>query len=152
MANYMKYNPSMASGRSRRQVRGFTLIELMVTVAIVAILTGIAIASYDFAVVKSRRSAAAACLTERAQAMERYYTTNLTYVGAPAPAACSSDISPDHYAVAFEGVPTATAFELRAIPQGSQASSDTKCGTLTVNARGVRGIVDGDAGDPEDCW
>ena len=152
MANYMKYNPTMASGRSRRQVRGFTLIELMVTVAIVAILTGIAIASYDFAVVKSRRSAAAACLTERAQAMERYYTTNLTYVGAPAPAACSSDISPDHYTVAFEDAPTATAFSLLAAPQGAQASSDTKCGILTINAQGERGIDGGDAADPEDCW
>lgn len=148
----MKGIQSIAASPSRRAVRGFTLIELMVTVAIVAILAGIAIASYDFAVVKSRRSAAAACLTERAQAMERYYTTNLTYVDAPAPAACSADISPDHYTVAFEGVPTATAYELRAVPQGSQASSDGKCGTLTVNAQGVRGIVDGYADDPEDCW
>ena len=44
----------------RRAVAGFTLIELMIVVAIIAILAGIAYASYDFAMIKSRRNAAAA--------------------------------------------------------------------------------------------
>lgn len=134
--------------RSRRA--GFTLIELMVTVAIIAILASIALPSYNFAVVKTRRAAAAGCLTERAQTMERYYTTNLTYVGAAAPAACGSDVSP-HYAIAFQGVPGTKAYEIRATPQGGQATSDTKCGTLTLNAQGVKGIVGG-TGTATDCW
>ena len=69
-----------------RQVRGFTLIELMIVVGIVAILATIANASYQSFVLKSRRAAAATCLMERAHYMERYYTTQLTYAGAPNPA------------------------------------------------------------------
>lgn len=137
-------------GAARNQPLGFTLIELMVTVAIIAIIASIALPSYNFAVVKTRRAAAAGCLTERAQTMERYYTTNLTYVGAAAPAACGSDVSP-HYAIAFQGVPSTKAYEIRATPQGGQATSDTKCGTLTLNARGVKGIVGG-TGTATDCW
>ena len=138
------------SGGARAHLRGFTLIELMVTVAIIAILASIALPSYNAYVVKTRRAGAAGCLTERAQTMERYYTINLTYVGAAGPAACSSDIS-SHYTVAFEGVPNAKAYEIRAAPQGGQATSDTKCGTLTLNARGVRGIVGGTS-TVSNCW
>lgn len=138
-----------ATGAPRR-ARGFTLIELMITLAIVAILAGVAIASYDFAVVKSRRAAAASCLTERAQAMERFYTTNLTYLNAPAPAACSAEIQPQHYVVSFVAAPTATAYTLQVVPQGSQASSDTKCGTLSINAQGVK--TESGSGTVNDCW
>ena len=53
---------SMHSTRNPRSARGFTLIELMVTVGIVAILATLAYASYDSFVVRSRRAAAAACL------------------------------------------------------------------------------------------
>lgn len=52
---------------ARRSVAGFTLIELMIVVAIVAILASVAYASYDFAMIKGRRSAAAGCALEGAQ-------------------------------------------------------------------------------------
>lgn len=129
--------------------RGFTLIELMITVAVIAILASIAMASYNFAVVKSRRSAAAGCLLERAQFMERFYTTRMTYQGAPAPAQCGADVSP-HYTLAFSGTPNATTFVITATPQGSQASADAKCGTLSINAQGVKGKTG--TGSVDDCW
>src|SRR3546814_6618030 len=56
----------------KTQMRGFTLIELMVVVAIIAILASIAYPAYTDYIVKTRRSAGAACLLEQAQLMERY--------------------------------------------------------------------------------
>lgn len=129
--------------------RGFTLIELLVTIAIVAILASIAMASYRDQVVKSRRGAGAACLQQSAQAMERYYTTNMTYVDATA-GACDAEVAAN-YAISFVADPTVRAYTLQAVPQGGQATSDTKCGTLTINQQGVR-TESGTASNANDCW
>jgi type IV pilus assembly protein PilE len=132
---------------SSRRAQGFTLIELMIVVAIVAILATIANASYQHFVVKSRRAAAATSLQERAHYMERYYTTVLTYAGAPAPAQCGPDLN-DFYVIAFNGTPGAKTFTLTATPTSSQ--NDSKCGTLSINAQGVRGETG--SGTVADCW
>ena len=131
-----------------REARGFTLLELMIVVAILAILSTIAYASYQNQVIKSRRSAATTCLQERAQFMERYYTTNLTYAGAPAPAQCGPDLNP-FYAIAFSGTPAAKTYVVTATPQGGQ-TSDTRCGTLSINAQGVR--TESGTGTVDECW
>ena len=134
----------------RRQA-GFTLIELMVTVAIVGIIAALAVASYDFAMVKARRSAATGCLAGAAQALERHYTLHFSYAGAPAPS-CAADVT-DHYTVGFAGGgPAATSYTLQAVPQGSQAGSDTRCGTLTLDNTGSRGAGDGSAAAIDACW
>ncbi|KGQ20480.1 Type IV pilus biogenesis protein PilE [Lysobacter dokdonensis DS-58] len=114
--------------------RGFTLLELMIVVGIVAILAGLAIAGYGFATQKTRRAAAQGCLTEAAQQMERFYTINMTYVGAPLPA-CSADVT-SFYTIAFNGANTATGYALSATPRGKQASD--KCGTMGVNSANAR--------------
>ncbi|WP_043958462.1 type IV pilin protein [Lysobacter sp. A03] len=134
--------------RSTAGEGGFTLIEVMIVVVIVAILATIAYPSYQDQVMRSRRSAAAVCLQERAQFMERYYTTQLTYVGAPDPAQCDGSVA-RFYQVQARGV-TARAYTLDAVPQGAQAARDTKCATLSTNQRGERS-ASGTAGAGE-CW
>ncbi len=143
---------ALRSSRRLGKETGFTLIELMIVVAIIAILAAVATASYTFAVTKSRRAAAATCLQERAQLMERFYTTNLTYVGAAnPPVQCDGGLSPNHYVISFTAAPTASAYTLVATPQGGQASNDVKCGTLSLNAQGTRG-KSGSAPSVNDCW
>lgn len=139
---------------SRKSAAGFTLMEVMIVVAIVAILATIAYGSYQQQIVKSRRSAGAACLQERAQYMERYYTTHLTYWkndAQPDISQCDSEVSP-HYQVSFvTGSTGAKTFTLQAVPQGMQETKDTLCGTLTINQRGVRG-ESGTASSADECW
>lgn len=119
------------------QQTGFTLIELMVVVGIIAILASIALPSYDRYLVKSRRAAGSSCLLEMAQFAERYHTTNMSYAGAVLPTtACRTELAP-HYAFSFS-VQTANSFTLQAVPQGAQASKDTECGTLSVTHTGTR--------------
>lgn len=126
------------------QLKGFTLIEVMVTVAIVGILAAIAYPSYQNHVVKTRRKAAEACLMELTQFMERYYTTNMSYAGASLPSTqCETDLS-GYYTFAFDGTPSATSFALKATAAGVQATKDASCTPLKVTHTGQK--------TPSECW
>lgn len=135
-----------ASGTGR--VQGFTLIELVITIAIVGILAAIANASYQSSVVKSRRATAKACVLEGAQYMERYYTTTFTYLAAALPG-CSSDPAP-YYTMSFNGTPDATTYVVQAVPVAPQSTLDAKCGTLRVDQTGAKTFTG--TGTVADCW
>ena len=136
--------------RTLKRQAGFTLIELMIVVAIVAILATIAYASYSGQVMRSQRAAAASCLQQAAQYMERYYTTNLSYVGATAPT-CDAEVLAHYSAPAFVGTPGAKSYTLEIAPTGGQAARDTLCGKLNINQQGVRG-EGGTAAAATECW
>lgn len=132
--------------------RGFTLIELMIAVAIIAVLAGIAYPSYVNYVTNTRRAAAAACLTEMSQFMERYYTTNMSYEGAEAArqrSSCEGELSA-FYDFDVVDNPTATAFSITATPLDVQEDRDTKCGTLGLDQVGAKSVTG--SGTVGDCW
>lgn len=134
---------------------GFTLIELMITVAIVAILASLAYPSYISQITKTHRADGKAALMDAAAREERFfadnntYTTTMTALGYTA----SPMASPDrHYTVAAAAGPTAdiaSSYVLTATPQGGQAD-DAICMNLTLNNQGVKGISG--SGDVGDCW
>ncbi|KAB2924398.1 MAG: prepilin-type N-terminal cleavage/methylation domain-containing protein [Dechloromonas sp.] len=144
-----------------RKAEGFTLIEVMIVVAIVAILAAVAFPAYTDYVVKTRRGVAAGCLMEYAQYMERFHTSFMNYKDGKDNAgnaievtlpvtACSTDLN-SHYVFAFAaGQPTGTTFSITAIPQGIQATRDTRCGSLSINQLGTKAVSG--TGSVATCW
>lgn len=118
---------------------GVTLIELLVALAIVAIVSAVAYPSYQRHVARAHRNAAAACLYQYAQYMERYYTTNLTYMDAAPVVGCRRENGMDQrysFAVTISG--DGREFVARATPIGAQARLDAACGTLSLDHVGIR--------------
>lgn len=134
----------------RCRARGFTLIELIIAIAIVAILAAVALPGYQSHVRKSRRAVAAACLQELAQQMERRYTTQMNYTGATLPPApCVADLQSAYILQFASDQPTTTTFILEAIPQGAQAG-DAACMTLSLDNQGLRERTG--TADVKSCW
>lgn len=129
----------MQSNRSvsRRAVSGFTLVEVVIVVLILSVLAAIAYPAYQNSVVKTRRNAAKACVMEASQFLERFYTTNLTYVGAAFPGCNAGTDVTNHYAV-VPAIAGARAYTVTATPVGLQLAKDTECGTLSLNNTGLK--------------
>lgn len=121
---------------------GFTLIELMVTVAIVAILTAIAVPSYQEQVRKGRRGQAQADLVELAQRAERHHTVNNTYASFWATVPSEQRVSPRDGGTAYYNLSmasiSANQFVLTATPVASTPQAKDRCGTMTVNQASVK--------------
>jgi type IV pilus assembly protein PilE len=128
--------------------RGFTLIELMIVVAVVGVLTAIAYPSYQAQMQKSRRADGLTMLTRIMQAQERFYTLNNRYtVSLGTDLSYDADANQDvtseegFYlidAAACAGSTIANCVILTATPQGGQAPD----GPLTLNSRGAKTPAD----------
>ena len=135
--------------QQRARTRGVTLIELVIAIAVVAILAAIAFPSYQEQVRKTRRADGKAELMETAQQLERCYTRFSRYNDGNCGVALPSNSSEGYYVVSATAI-TASAFTLDATPQGGQAS-DTRCGVLRLMSTGQQGSQ-GQSTDANECW
>ena len=121
----------------RNRPHGFTLIEVMITVAIVAILAAVAVPSYSAYVTRGHLADAASGLAATRAQMERHYQDNRSYatVGSfttPCAAAASTRTF-GHFVVSCSGTPDATTFTLQAVGSGPVLNF-----TYTINQADVR--------------
>lgn len=159
---------TFAFSSRRNGQRGFTLIEMMITVAIIGILARIAYPTYTKSIMKTRRADAKTALLDLAAREERYLATANTYTDqAPSllygagttitPGAPMSVLTGStafyQMSVAFTGPVGATppTFSATATPIGAQATLDTICNTYVIKSTGAQSIQSG-TGNASDCW
>lgn len=142
-----------------RRAGGFTLIELMITVAIVGILSAIAYPSYRESIAKGRRAKLTTQMLAAQQFMERWYSENYDY---SKNTATTSVNDADQFPKRFAKVPpegdqyytltvidlTATTYTLKAVPEGGMTGD--KCGNFTLDQNGKKGVTG--TATVETCW
>lgn len=136
----------------RYSERGFSLIELMIALAIIAILAAIALPAYQDSMRKGRRAEAQAALMDSAARQEQYFLDNKTYSTTMTALGFSANpmtTEKGHYQIEVvdpdttPACPITTCFQMNAEPQGSQ-ESDSSCVLISLSSLGVK--------SPTVCW
>lgn len=136
-----------------RNTNGFTLIEMLIALAIVGILTAIAVPSYQDSVRKTKRAEGKSLLLDAAQKQEQHFTehnryaTGITANTPPNDTLLTTVSESGHYVLTISNN-TASTFTFTATPQASH--SDTICGALTLDHLGIKG--ESGSGTIDDCW
>jgi type IV pilus assembly protein PilE len=144
--------------------RGFSLIELMIAVSVLAIVMSLALPSFFDSLRKGRRSDAVQAIAAVQQAQERFrganptYSDNLTAAPNASPPGLGLSVNTPngHYTLELSTPPAAGTYIVTATAQGSQAA-DTQCAKMA--ARIIGGVISYGSGstsvnwsDPKNCW
>jgi len=125
---------------------GFTLVELLITVAIIGILASVAYPSYTDFVIRSNRSEGLRELLRYANLQEQVFVDSRSYASdmkGLGESTATIKTESENYIISVQAGSTATTFTLQAVAQGNQGN-DTGCKTLTVDQIGTKG--------PTICW
>ncbi|MGH1448194.1 MAG: type IV pilin protein [Pseudomonadaceae bacterium] len=125
---------------------GFTLLELMLVVAIVGVLAAIAYPSYIEYTKKTRRAEASAVLQEAAHSVERHFSRTRSYMGAQIPTRSPAAGNAAYTIALAEGEAADGGYLLTASAVSGGIMAGDDCATMTINALGVT------TPDDEKCW
>jgi len=150
------------SSQLRTGYHGFTLIELMIALVIIAVLSAIALPSYREYMLKSRRSSAIAALTAVTQAQERWRSNRATYSDSLTSLGFASSTTDDgNYELTLSGLGNpaqfGTGFLIKATAKsGSSQANDTRCAVMMMRTEGGRlaylAQTQGEADSSQECW
>ena len=136
---------------------GFTLIELLIVVAIIGVLSAIAIPAYQNSVLRSGRAEAKAELLEVASDQERFFSSNNTYSTDATPLITTDGTTLTTQNALFSiavaacgGGAISNCFIATATAQNEQLGDD--CDTLTITNTGLRGATGTGTASTEECW
>ena len=142
-----------------RHSGGFSLIELMIVVAIVAIITAVAFPSYQRYVVESRRTDGKELATDIAARLEQFYLQNSTYTVNIAGAAglnTSVTSTEGYYTAAVAAGPScgniANCFVLSVTALGTQNTNDPDCRVFRIDNLGTKTALNSNGANSTDCW
>ena len=133
----------------RRNSKGFTLIELMIVVAIIGILAAIAYPSYQEYVRRTHRSEIATLLTSAAQTLERHYSKAGRYANTTE-VITADPVGNAFYTLKVERL--AQTFTLTATPIATTMMKGDKCGSFKITQTGERSNTGGTVTDTATCW
>lgn len=137
-------------------VKGFSLIELMISVAIVAILAAVAYPSYTSYVLESRRSESWEALAEVSLLQEQYYLDNGSYattlvaLGLAASGETSFTTDNGHYSITLSAA-AADSFTATATALGAQLN-DKSCKSMSYSSVGAKTALDSEGSSSNECW
>lgn len=137
-----------------KKTKGFTLVELMIVVAIIGIVVAFGYPAYRDQVMKARRADGMAFLLDIADRQERFYADRGTYTTTITDLGYADANSPEggYYSASVTDDPAndlTITFTVTVTPQNGQ-DADTKCGAFTLTSLGVKSISG--SSSVQDCW